>query len=144
VFGNENASGRLPEYWGTADWGVEQGTWTPADGSGAGLTFSAASGRYTKIGRLVQWQAFITYPATANGSNAEVSGLPFVVGGLTGNAEGRAGARVDVTNLGSVVSILQGVTGSQEFAFYHPTSGAAITNATLSGKYMYCSGSYMI
>lgn len=55
----------------------EEGTWTPADGSGAGLSFSNPLGRYTKIGRVVFCECSLTYPSTADGSAAIISGLPF-------------------------------------------------------------------
>jgi hypothetical protein len=143
VFANENITGKLAEFWGTANWGVDQGDWAPTDGSGASLGLTA-SGRYTKIGRMVMWQAFIQYPVTANASAAEIVGLPFAVGGLTGNTPGRSGGVVNVTNLGSPLGILQGITSTTEFAFYNSQSGAAITNADMSGKYVYCSGTYSL
>lgn len=55
----------------------EEGTWTPADGSGAALTFAGVAARYTKIGRSVFCEVVLTYPTTADASNAVVSGLPF-------------------------------------------------------------------
>ncbi len=55
----------------------EEGTWTPADGSGAGLSFISPVGKYTKIGRMVHVWFDVTYPSTANVSNAALSGLPF-------------------------------------------------------------------
>lgn len=142
VFSNENLDGKLAEYWGTADWGVEQGNWTPVDGSGAGLTFSAASGRYTKIGRMVFYQAFVQYPVTASGANAEIGGLPYTIGGLTGAAPGRAGGAVNDSNYGAEVGILQGITSSNELAIYNPFADTPITNASVSGKYFYISGMY--
>lgn len=144
VFANENLSGKLAEWWGTAQAGFEQGNWTPVDGSAAALSFTVASGRWTRTGRTVFWQAFIIYPATASGASAEVGGLPFAIGGLTGNAEGRAGGRCDLSNVGSDVGVMQGVTSNTEFAFYSPTALTAITNATLSGKQLYCSGTYSL
>lgn len=143
VFANENGTGTCADWWGTANGGWEQGTWTPVDGSGAALTFTAASGRWTRSGRMIFWQAFVSYPTTANGSNAEIGGLPFPVGGLSGDQEGRSGGRVDVTNAGAM-GILQGVTSNTELAVVHPTTGAAVTNATLSGKYLYLSGCYSL
>jgi hypothetical protein len=52
----------------------EEGTWTPTDASGAGLTLTVgATPRYVKIGRLVFFNVeVITYPSTANGSGASV------------------------------------------------------------------------
>lgn len=55
------------------------GTWTPADASGAGLTFSAVSCAYTRIGNMVFIYGTLTYPVTGNSSNAAISGLPFVL-----------------------------------------------------------------
>jgi len=55
----------------------EEGTWTPTDGSGAGLTFSDVTARYTKVGRLVTVSVQLSYPITANGNNAQINGLPF-------------------------------------------------------------------
>ena len=55
----------------------ETGTWTPADASGAGLTFTGVTAKYTKIGNIVTVQSQLTYPTTASGSTAAISGLPF-------------------------------------------------------------------
>lgn len=144
VFANEKGNARLPEYWGLATWGVEEGSFTPTDNSGASLTFAAAAGRYTRIGRTVFWQAAITYPTTASTANAQIAGLPLAVGGLGGANEGRAGAHVDVSNVGSGVGVLQGVGSTTGFAFYSSTGNTAITNVTLSGKVLYVSGTYSI
>ena len=58
----------------------EEGTWTPSDASGAGLSFTSVSGSYTKIGRLVAVQAKFSYPVTASSATASIGGLPFTVG----------------------------------------------------------------
>jgi len=55
----------------------EEGTWTPADASGAGLTLTVANARYTKIGRTVTLIASINYPSTASTAAVLLSGLPF-------------------------------------------------------------------
>jgi hypothetical protein len=143
VFGNENSAGKCAEYWGAADWGVAQGTWVPVDGSGAGLAI-IGGGRFTKIGRTVFWQSFITYPSTANTSNAAIAGLPYAVGGLGGNTEGRTGANVQVSNYGAAIGILQGIASTTSFSLFNPITAAALTNANLSGKYIYFSGTYTL
>lgn len=56
----------------------DEGTWTPTDASGAGLTFASATGKYTRIGRQVTYFAWVTYPTTASGAAAVIGGLPFV------------------------------------------------------------------
>ena len=61
----------------------EEGTWTPTDGSGAGLSFTGVSAAYTKIGRQVFVNGTVTYPTTASTADAQISGLPFVYGSGT-------------------------------------------------------------
>jgi hypothetical protein len=70
---NANAPGMTSEL---LNW-YETGTWTPTDGSGAGLALTVANATYTRIGRLVTANFAITYPATADVTNARIGGLPF-------------------------------------------------------------------
>jgi hypothetical protein len=55
----------------------EEGTWTPNDSSGAGLSLEITGARYTRIGRQVTCTAFLTYPVTASAAAAVIGGLPF-------------------------------------------------------------------
>jgi len=112
----------------------EEGTWTPTDASGAGLTFTVSNCRYTKVGRLVTVQGSITYPATANGSNATWGGFPF-------NSS-------DSFNLGIVytdvaVSSLTYISSNGVNAFLL-TPGVNVINSTVSGKTIAFYGTYMI
>jgi hypothetical protein len=110
----------------------EEGTWTPTDASGAGLALAVAVGTYEKIGRLVIARAAITYPATANGSNADIGGLPFT----TANSEAaRAGGMIGYTTEATAQTILTAKNGTT----FSPTTdaGANVTNATLSGDSLY-------
>lgn len=115
---------------------LEDGTWTPTDVSGAGLTFTSAAGRYTKIGRTVFWQALVVYPVTADGASAQFSLPPNLAPG--GSTEGRAGAGGPVTD-SVVVGALQFPTG---IGLYKAGLIAA-TNADMSGKNIYIGGSYI-
>jgi len=70
----------------------EEGTWTPlisANGDGVdNWTSSSATGRYTKVGRLVTVECFYTYTAkqTVTGDYAFMTGLPFTpANGASGN-----------------------------------------------------------
>lgn len=103
----------------------EEGTWTPADGSGAGLVFSSAVGNYTKVGNVVTAVFEVTYPATANVNNARVT-LPFTAGVGAGNT----GFYVTLTNVGTEFT---GITVSNNVQFY---DNALIvkSNASFSGK----------
>lgn len=111
-----------------------EGTFTPTDGSGAGLVFAAASGSYTKIGNLVQIQGAVVYPATANGSNAKLGSLPFQCGSTTN------GVAVVLTNETTVAGAL--VDGSATTMTFYNTALANVTNATMSGDVVYFSATY--
>lgn len=52
------------------------GSWTPGDGSGAGLVFTNVSSNYTRIGNMIFAYAQLTYPTTANASQAIINGFP--------------------------------------------------------------------
>lgn len=143
VFGNENSAGKSTEYWGASQWGVVEGAFTPIDASGAGLAFVSANGRYTKIGRMVHWQAFVNYPATASGAAAAVGGLPFAISAGVG-VEGRSGGNVNLSNASIDIGILQGYLSTTSVAFFNRITFATTTNTDLSGKSIYMSGSYMV
>lgn len=106
----------------------EEGTWTPTDGSGAGLTLSAV-GFYTKIGNLVYAAFRITYPATANASASTVAGLPFTPIGFS---SGASASGLRYTDAGFEFSLAVG-NGTADFTPFLNT-GSAIPNASFSGK----------
>lgn len=54
----------------------EEGSVSPV---GNGITFTAADGRYTKIGRLVHVEIDVTWPTTSDAGEARIGGLPFTV-----------------------------------------------------------------
>ena len=56
----------------------EEGTWTPADSSGASLSITNNStATYTKIGRLVHVQFDVSYPSNSSSFSASLSGIPY-------------------------------------------------------------------
>lgn len=102
----------------------EEGTWTPADASGASLTLTA-SGTYTKCGRFVFARFAVTYPTTADTSATSISGLPFSVVGAS------VGAVFSQDTVGAqCCKALSGTTTISLFA----AKGVAITNANMSAK----------
>lgn len=104
----------------------EEGSWTPADGSGAALSLTSVSGSYVKVGRMVNvWGAF-TYPVTASGANAVISGLPFA----TNNGSGGASGTITYCSSATPRFFLSTVNAST-IALYGST-GAPVTNANLS------------
>jgi hypothetical protein len=107
----------------------EEGTWTPTDTSGAGLSLTIVSATYTKIGRLVTLQAEITYPTTVNASGAILGGFPYTAASNGAASFYAGGVAGPMAQIGS--------------ALYPANSaGASITNATLSAKTVYITVSY--
>lgn len=101
--------------------------WTPSDQSGAGLTFTGVTARYMRIGALVVASVRLTFPSTANGSNAVIGGLPATV--LAAGASIFAGAVV-----GSIGSDVRAILNANATTFQLlNSSGVTLTNAALSG-----------
>lgn len=107
----------------------EEGTWTPADVSGAGLSFTTAEGYYTKIGREVYAHYYVTYPVTANASANAVGGLPFTASNT--NAA-RGGSTLTYNEFNAVTSIF-GPKNGTAFQLVNGV-GNGLTNATCSSK----------
>ena len=107
----------------------EEGTWTPTDGSGAGLTFSTAIGHYTKIGNMVYAAFQVQYPATASGSNAAIGGLPFTTGAYSGTQ-----IFGGFLNYSTIATPFFGLTfPSSTAVFFFAPSATQITNVQLTG-----------
>jgi len=104
----------------------EEGTWTPTDTSGASLTFSAATGTYTKIGRLVTLIIRVVYPSTVSASSAKIGNFPFANDGTS------SGGFLNGTDAALNLNFRIDTTTST-----HISSGGtytAVTNANLSLK----------
>ena len=115
----------------------EEGTWTPTDASGAGLTLTVSACRYTKIGRAVTIQGIIAYPSTVSASNAVIAGLPFA---YTDTAlMSLSYTQVAYASLAWVI----GVSGYTELYLLTP-SGGNTTNATMSTNQIRFFGTYYI
>ena len=106
----------------------EEGTWTPVDGSGAGLTYSAATGYYTKIGRIVIVVFNVVYPSTVDASAARIGGLPFTA------ANTANGLNVGCFNINTSTQVSQPsiVANDTKFAALITNAGVSSTNANLS------------
>ena len=110
---------------GTIIYGGGWGTWTPTDGSGAALSLTVTSATYETYGDLVMLYGDITYPATANGSNSAIGGLPFTTtnpctGSLTFGYK-------------TIAALDTAIVGDNSTLIYpYDSTGNRITNATLS------------
>jgi len=112
----------------------EEGTWTPTDASGAGLTITYSDNKYTRIGRLVQLNALITYPTTANGATVTIGGIPFTAGNYAiGQLVGFFGVSGCIT-----------ISPSGVVAYGRDLTGNTITNSVVSTKIVAISIAYMV
>lgn len=117
----------------------EEGTWTPTDGSGAGLVLTVNAATYVKVGKLVFINMYLIYPVTASAASAVIAGLPF-----TSQALGYsylAGRVQNNIGNGAVWQVNQALTvmGSNPAT----NSGFAYTNANYSGSFILFSGCYV-
>jgi len=121
----------------------EEGTWTASDGSGAGLALTQSGvNYYTKIGRVVYLNFYVTYPVTANGLSASIN-LPFTSNNdaayyyLFGRTQNNvAGGPVTWQTGGGntvITCLVQNNSG-----------GSPVTNAQLSGSFILFSGFYVV
>jgi len=107
----------------------EEGTWTPIDGSAAGLTFTllANSAKYTKIGRMVTATFALSYPVTAAAGQATIGGLPFTSG--TGAGQG---GYIVYTSLASIPGL--NVSPSSTIFYPYAGSGTGFSNSSMSAQ----------
>ena len=109
----------------------EEGSWTPTDGSGAGLSITFNNATYVKIGQMVYAQCSITYPSTANTAGTQVNGLPY-----TANSTGFWGGSMRYTTYTGFVMSATAPSGTN-FALY-TTNGTQLLNANASGYRFDC------
>jgi hypothetical protein len=107
----------------------EEGTWTPTDGSGAGLTFTGTSGNcfYTKVGNLVTCVFGLVYPTTADLSGAKLAGLPFTSKATSNSV---SGGFITYTNSALTITPLVGTNDTGVNLFLN--TGTAAGNNQLS------------
>lgn len=109
------------------------GAWTPIDSSGAGLTLSAVSCSYTKIGNMVFAYGTFTMPVTANASAMLIGGLPFAAANATYAVIPSPVTNTVGVNAGASV---RPVANSTTFNIFKNSTGANATNADFTGSVM--------
>jgi hypothetical protein len=115
----------------------EEGTWTPIDTSGAGLTFTDDGAQYVKIGQLVVATFAIIYPSTANAASATVGGLPFT------SQNTYAAQYPGVTSLTTYATPFTALVAAASTNIVFFTYGlTAIKNSDFSGQYLRCTAIY--
>ena len=133
------SSGTLTNCTGLPQTGVSftaAAAWTPADGSGAGLSFTSVSANYVQIGNMVFAYFSLTFPSTANASAAVISGLPVAVPN-----QNYAIVESLVANSGNTaITMAKTTKNASTFALYvsgAPATNAALTTLTISGCVIY-------
>jgi hypothetical protein len=117
----------------------EEGTWTPTDNSGAGLSFTVYSATYTKIGRVVEIEAAIYFPSTASTAAISISGLPFSA--ATGD-DNTGGLSISATNVGANYYAL--ITRNSSLFTINTNLDVSVTNAIYSSKMLKFFGVYHV
>jgi len=112
----------------------EEGTWTPVDRSGASLSFTAVAGTYTRVGRTVIAQCTLTYPSTANASDASFS-LPIAMTTANTNFGGATIGSVGALVKNNVTALIKsGATPASDsrIALITYNGAGTVTNANMS------------
>ena len=117
----------------------EEGTWTPTDASGAGLSFTTSDAFYTKIGNVVYVSCAITFPSTANATAIRFGGLPFTV--KTGSNNAYA-ASIAQTN-SSRTDAFSYIRSTTQIAA-NTNGNADVNNVSYSAKFICLSGFYFV
>ena len=111
----------------------EEGTWTPADGSGQSLSFTVHHANYLKIGKLVFISFYITFPSTSTTQEARINNLPFT----------SANAYAHINGKGYGQTYFIGQIEQSHTTMYFMDGTTFLSNANLSGDYALLSGCYI-
>ena len=104
------------------------------DASGAGLSFTSATGWVQRIGSMCHVTMNFTFPVTASGSNAAIT-LPFTAA--------RSASGFTVTNFGAVIGVVVS-SGGAVANFFDAAANTIKTNVNLSGRQFLVSLSYPV
>ena len=113
----------------------EEGTWTPTDASGAGLTFNTVYASYVKISRMITLHFILFYPTNSNGNSVQIGGMPFTAGASYSSASGAFGTD---SNINGVVL----VDPQAGYIYIRTQTNSNLTNSQMSGKFVTTQVSY--
>jgi len=123
----------------SAAFAYQTGTWTPSDGSGAGLSYTGAAGIYTKTGNLVWISGLFTVPANSSGSGAVFAGLPFTIANTT---PASSYLMTGGTGLTSLPYAMKGIVNTTTMAIRNYQTGTNVANVDAAGLTFIFQGSY--
>ena len=112
----------------------EEGTWTPADASGASLSYTNNGSYYVKVGDLVHVNAYLVVPTNSSGANLQISGLPFAP---------KTFAALALNSNSADGHICQVQTGNTNF-FIKAGNNGTNANSVFSGGFLIFGGTYRV
>jgi hypothetical protein len=114
----------------------EEGTWTP---TGIGQSFASATGKYTKIGRVVYLTWDVTWSATVSANQAGFSGFPFASDGSAFSyTRGTSGYS------GSMVISSPGYAGTASGVLLYKFGNPPLLESEMSGLTLAGEGFYFV
>lgn len=113
----------------------EESTWTPTDGSGAGLSFTVTKATYQRVGNWVKVFLYLTFPTTISTSNIQISGLPY-----TSATNGRGVGTIS-TDYATSIPLARVNSAATSFIVLG-TGNTDIRNVDFSGKFLIVSLEY--
>ena len=131
ALGGTGAANTLDDY--------EEGTWTPADNSGASMSLTVWEAFYTKIGRKVYIEIGFLIPSNSSSAVVSISGLPFAA--KSGN-DNTGGFTLVGTNSGRLDYWLV-TRGASRFGC-STFNNVGAPNSSYSNKQIKLNGSYTV
>jgi hypothetical protein len=122
----------------------EEGSWTPS--LGGNTTYVKQVGTYVKIGRQVYIQGEFHITTLGTGSSSTIFGLPFTVGGATGEGVGNIGffASLAVNVIQPVLGLNGGTTNITIYSRTTAGTGASGVNVFGDAARMVFNGQYVV
>lgn len=114
----------------------EEGTWTPADQTGNGLSISVVNATYVRVGDLVFVEMYVTAPTTTVATHCGIQGLPFNVKGS--NHYSYLSGRIQTLGASNITAQVNANT--DDIFLYHADNALGWDN--VSGCYILLSGCY--
>ena len=108
---------------------ANEGTWVPADLSGAALTFTGATGRWALVDNVMLVWGELTFPVTANGAGVTIGGLP-----APAISPGSYGGGGIMNSAVAAAQYLRVNNGQSYFIFFNSPVTAQATNVQCSGQ----------
>ena len=114
----------------------EEGAWTPV---GNGVSLTATSGIYTKVGNVVHVNGTWTYPINSNASAATISGLPFTSSSNSANYAGT----VTISTYGSD-NLYPFINAGTNQILIRNNVNSDLTNTNLSNSFVIFMATYRV